>query len=66
MRTFEHRILHITPDSIWSVKIDVQALTDTLNQLGREGWEVVSAVDTDISGTGVKALMFVLKRELPY
>jgi hypothetical protein len=65
MRKFEHRILHVTPDSIWSVKIDTQQLTDTLNELGRQGWEVVSAVDTDISGSGVKALMFVLKRELP-
>ncbi|QKZ15006.1 DUF4177 domain-containing protein [Spirosoma sp. KUDC1026] len=65
MRKFEHRILHVTPDSFWSIKIDAQELTDTLNELGRQGWEVVSAVDTDISGTGVKALMFVLKRELP-
>jgi hypothetical protein len=65
MRKFEHRILHVTPGSVWSIKIDAQELTDTLNELGRQGWEVVSAVDTDISGTGVKALMFVLKRELP-
>jgi hypothetical protein len=65
MKKFEHYILHVTPDSIWSAKIDAQELTSKLNELGRAGWEVVSAVDTDISGSGVRALMFVLKRELP-
>ncbi len=64
MKKFEYRILDVAAGGFWGGKIDAQALTDKLNELGREGWEVISMVDTDIYGGGTKGLLVTLKREI--
>jgi hypothetical protein len=64
MKKFEYRILDVAAGGFWGGKIDAQELTNKLNELGREGWEVISATDTDIYGGGTKGLIIVLKREL--
>lgn len=64
MKKFEYRVLDVTAGGFWGGKIDGQELTNKLNELGREGWEVISATDTDIYGGGTKGLIIVLKREI--
>ncbi len=65
MKHFEYQLLDVPVDkSFWGGKIDVQALTDKLNELGREGWELVSTVDTELYGGGSRGLLVMLKREL--
>lgn len=63
MKRFEYRVLDVATGGFLGGKVDAQELTDTLNELGREGWEVVSAVDTDFYGGGSKSLTIILKRE---
>ncbi len=45
-------------------KIDGQKLTDRLNQLGSEGWELVSVFDTNMLEGKTRDVIAVLKRRL--
>jgi len=42
--------------------IDGQTLTDKLNQLGKEGWELVSVFDTSMLQGRTRDVFAVLKR----
>jgi hypothetical protein len=46
-------------------KFDAQALTDRLNALGAEGWELVTAVDTNMYEGRTRDLVLLLKRPSP-
>ena len=43
-------------------QIDPQALTDRLNSLGDEGWELVSMFDTNRASGETRVVVAVLKR----
>lgn len=43
-------------------RIDAQKLTDRLNELGGEGWELVSAFDTNMLDGQTRDVITVLKR----
>ena len=43
-------------------QIDPQALTDRLNTLGEEGWELVSMFDTNRASGETRVVVAVLKR----
>jgi hypothetical protein len=45
-------------------KIDGQELTDRLNKLGGEGWELVSVFDTNMLEGKTRDVIAVLKRPL--
>ena len=45
-------------------KIDGQKLTDRLNQLGSEGWELVSVFDTNMLDGKTRDVIAILKRPL--
>ena len=63
MKRFEYMTLTIAA-SLWSSKIDEQDLTDQLNQLGQQGWELVSASDLSWGQGATSGLIMILKREL--
>jgi hypothetical protein len=43
--------------------VDGQELTDRLNELGAEGWELVTAFDTNMAHGRTRDVLAVLKRE---
>ena len=43
-------------------KLDAQKLTDRLNQLGEEGWELVSVFDTNMLEGKTRDVFAILKR----
>jgi hypothetical protein len=45
-------------------KFSAQAMTDNLNRLGLEGWELVSAFDTNLSTGGSRDVVLILKRAM--
>lgn len=45
-------------------KIDVQELTDKLNERGEEGWELVSVFDTTMLEGKTRDVVAVLKRPM--
>ena len=62
MKQYEYRLLD-TVSGFFS-GIDYQELTNHLNGMGREGWEVVSVIDTIFTSTHTRGLLITLKREL--
>ena len=45
-------------------KLDGQKFTDRINQLGQEGWELVSVFDTNYQGGATRDVVAVLKRPM--
>lgn len=56
----------LLPSSGWLVngKVDVQKLTDHLNRLGEEGWELVNTFDTNFRDGGTRDVIAILKRPM--
>lgn len=67
MQKFEYKVLDV-PDTktfwIGGGKFNYQALCDKLNELGKEGWEVVSASDVNRHLGQTGNVMIILKRPL--
>ncbi len=61
MKKFEYRLLDVS--SGFFSGLDYQKLTDRLNALGSEGWEVITVVDTIFTSNGARGLLVTLKRE---
>ncbi|GAB3571363.1 hypothetical protein GCM10027578_29470 [Spirosoma luteolum] len=66
MKRFEYMTLDVESGGFWSGggKIDTQLLTDRLNELGREGWEIATAVDLNAYQGVSRSVLIMLKREL--
>lgn len=62
MKKFEYRLLDI--NSGFFSAIDYQELTERLNGLGAQGWEVVAVVDTVFTRNQARGLLITLKREI--
>ena len=45
-------------------QIEEDEITRTLNELGKEGWELVSAFDTNYEGGSTNAVVCILKRRV--
>ena len=55
----------LNPQSGFFKGLDYEELTEQLNLLGSQGWEVVSAVNSTNSAGQTINLLVTLKRELP-
>ncbi len=65
MKRFEYKVLEVATRFSWSGgKINLQDLTNKLNELGKQGWEVVNTTDTNMYQGASRGLIIILKREL--
>ncbi|MCA5004423.1 DUF4177 domain-containing protein [Sphingobacterium bovistauri] len=62
MKRFEYKTIKIAPNSMWTTEIKVEDIEETLNDLGRQGWELVSVQDLSMSGTSF-SYMYTFKRQ---
>lgn len=62
MKRFEYKTVKISPKSIWNSEIKPEEIDDVLNDLGRQGWELVSVQDLTVSGMSISYL-YTLKRQ---
>jgi hypothetical protein len=67
MNTFEYKVLDIAAKFSWGgTKINFQELTNELNDLGKQGWELVSTNDTSMHEGATSGLILILKRTLTH
>ncbi|HEY0020971.1 MAG TPA: DUF4177 domain-containing protein [Longimicrobium sp.] len=66
MAGWEYQTLKVEPGGWLGGKVDIDELRDRLNALGREGWELVSALDTAYGQGqgGTREIIAILKRPL--
>lgn len=62
-KKFEYKTERIDSKSIWSIKFDSKEIDEILNQIGSEGWELVSVQDISQTGTAW-SFHYTFKREL--
>ncbi|TCV07255.1 uncharacterized protein DUF4177 [Sphingobacterium alimentarium] len=62
MKRFEYKTLKIEPRGFWGNKLDAEEIDKVLNELGRQGWEMVSMQDLSVSGSSW-TFHYTFKRE---
>ncbi|HEX8334483.1 MAG TPA: DUF4177 domain-containing protein [Segetibacter sp.] len=63
MNKFEYKVLDVPAKGVWfGGKIDHQELSDKLNELGTQGWEVVSMSNTNMINNASRGITIILKR----
>ncbi len=63
MNQYEHKIVRIKRKSIWNNIIDYEGLEAELNELGKQGWEVVSTVNSSMYESKFTGTIIILKRQ---
>lgn len=66
---WEYKTLKIEPDNGWSElltggAVNAEAADAQMNRLGQEGWELVSALDTNEQEGRTRFVLLVFKRPL--
>jgi Domain of unknown function (DUF4177) len=67
MKQFEYKILDVPAVKGWwssGGKVNFEELVTKLNELGREGWEVISSTDLNRYHGESRNVMIILKRSL--
>ena len=65
MRKFEYKVLDVVAGGWWSGgEINHQELADKLNELGRQGWEVVSCTDLNRTNGASRSVIIIMKRPI--
>ena len=65
MKQFEYKTLQFGPSGKWfkTVKMDDTELENQLNDMGKNGWELVNSIDHLKEGNTAKVIM-LFKREI--
>ena len=65
MKQFEYKTLEVEPSGKWikTIKVDSSELEVQLNDIGKNGWELVNSIDISREGNSVKVIM-LFKREI--
>jgi hypothetical protein len=61
--TWEYKTIALAAHGFLGGKLDMTRFDQMLNELGREGWELVSAFDTNQSYGATRDVIAVFKRE---
>lgn len=67
MQKFEYKILDVPATKGWwssGGKVNFQELSNKLNELGHEGWEVIGSTDLNRYHGESRNVMIILKRKL--
>ncbi|MCZ6855707.1 MAG: DUF4177 domain-containing protein [Gammaproteobacteria bacterium] len=63
MTQWEYRTAKVRAGGVFSTKIDDLDMEDYMNELGVEGWELVSAISPVMAGGYSKEVILMFKRE---
>lgn len=64
MEQFEYLTYLYDTAGFFGGKVDVEELQYVFNGLGKDGWELVSSVDTNQTNGATKSILFVFKRRM--
>ncbi|MBC8161326.1 MAG: DUF4177 domain-containing protein [Roseiflexaceae bacterium] len=61
---WEYHVISLNTVGLLSANVDIQSLYTRLNELGQDGWELVSAAPISAGQGYSQEVLFVLKRPL--
>jgi hypothetical protein len=64
MSQWEYKTLEFETRGFAGGLLDISAFNETLNNYGREGWELVNCFDTNQSQGASRKVIAVLKRQI--
>jgi hypothetical protein len=64
MKQFEYKLLERQPPGIFNKKNTLQNLETELNELGKQGWEIVNVARGGLFSAGSNSGVIILKREI--
>jgi hypothetical protein len=64
MKKWEYQVMKVQVGRLLGPKVDADELVGALDELGAEGWELVSAIDTTIHKGSSDEIVLFLKRPL--
>ncbi len=59
---WEYKILKLSTGGFMGGKFDDKALTKTMNEWGRDGWELASGFDTNMGQGSTRDIVLLFKR----
>jgi hypothetical protein len=62
MTRWEYEVLKLEPGGLLGDKMDDDEMKELLNRLGADGWELVSAFDTNYGEGATREVIMLLKR----
>ncbi len=64
MHMWEYKTVEFETTGFMGGKLDIHTFNQTLNELGRDGWELVSCFDTNQSQGASRLVIAVFKRAM--
>ncbi|MBQ1447823.1 MAG: DUF4177 domain-containing protein [Erysipelotrichaceae bacterium] len=66
MEQYEYKVITFDTKGFFGGNVDVDLVEEELNELGEEGWELVSCTNTNQSYGSSKSLVCIFKRKKDY
>ena len=64
MKKYEYKTQVIEAQGLWGGKINVGEFNNSLNEMGRDGWELVGTTASNEAAGRTASIICVFKREL--
>jgi len=64
MKRFEYKTIEIKPKGTWSWKFDIVEIDKILNDMGSQGWELISMEDKNYGYGNTEFFFYTFKREI--
>ena len=64
MKRFEYKVLDVPTKGFLGGKVNHQEMVEKLNELGSQGWELVTGTDANMYEGASRGLIMILKREI--
>ena len=61
MTKFEYKVVEIKLKSMWTSEIAPETIEQKINEVGSEGWELISALSKETTGM-IIGITFIFKR----
>lgn len=63
-KIFEYKTITILPKGTWKNKFDTIEIDKILNEMGQEGWELISLEDKNFGYGATECFYYTFKREI--
>ena len=60
--SYEYKVIEVKPGGFWGTVLAPETLEAQLNEMAKQGWELVNSVDVNHGHGATSKVMFIFKR----